>query len=299
MANDARFLVTGAGGMVGATGNHAVRQLLEKRLPVRALVHRADERSDRLRSLGAEIVVGDLRDFDTVSRAMRDVRAAYFTYPLDHDLLEATTIFAAAARDARVEAIVNMSQITARPDHPSPASRLHWLAERILDWSGVGATHLRPPFFLENLIPFAAQTIRSEGKIYLPFGEGRHAPVAGEDLARVVVGVLVDPAPHRGRTYVPTGPRSLSIAEMATTFSQVLGKAVQYVDLPVERWRQVLAKLPGVSPHMIDHLSRVAEAHQRGEFDAVTDDVWTVGGAQPKSLDAFIAEHRAAFAAAA
>jgi NAD(P)H dehydrogenase (quinone) len=294
MVASTRFLIVGAGGMVGSTGNHAARQLIAKGLPVRAFVHRDDERADQLRQLGAEIAVGDLRDFEVVRAALDGVQRAYFTYPIADGLLEATTIFAAAGRDAGLESMVNMSQITARPNHPSPASRQHWLAERLLDWSGIGVTHLRPPFFLENLIFFAAPTISTEGKINLPYGEGRHAPVAGEDLARVAVGILTDPAPHRGKTYVPTGPTSLSIAEMAAVFARVLGHPVEYVDIPVERWRENLSSL-GLSLHFVEHLSRVAEAHQRGEFDALTDVVETVGGAPPKSLEAFIRENPATF----
>jgi uncharacterized protein YbjT (DUF2867 family) len=295
MANEERILVTGAGGAVGSTGNHAVRQLLAKKLAVRAFVHRDDQRAERLRHLGAEIVVGDLLDYRTVLGALRGVRRAYFTYPIAPGLLEATTVLAAAGKQEGLEFIVNMSQITARPDHPSPAARQHWLGERILDWSGIAVTHLRPPFFLENLIPFAAETIRSEGVIRLPYGTGRHAPVGGEDLARVIVAVLASPTSHAGKTYVPTGPQSLSIAEMAAVFTRVLGRPVRYFELPLERWRDVLNALPARSPHLVEHLLRVAEAHQRGEFDAVTDVVEKIGGAAPKRLDAFVAENRGFF----
>ena len=294
MARSTPFLIVGAGGSVGSTGNYAARQLTAMGLPVRAFVHHADERADQLRALGAEIVVGDLRDFEVVRAALDGVQRAYFTYPIADDLLEATAIFAAAGKEADLESMVNMSQITARPNHPSPASRQHWLAERMLDWSGIGVAHLRPPFFLENLIWFAASTIQAEGKIYLPYGQGRHAPVAGEDLARVAVGILTNPVAHQGKTYVPTGPVSLSLAEMANVFTRVLGHPVEYVEIPVERWQQVLSDL-ALSPHFIGHLSRVAEAHQRGEFDAVTDVVQTVGGAPPKSLESFIRENAAAF----
>ena len=125
--------------------------------------------------------------------------------------------------------MVNTSQLPARSNHPSPASRQHWLAERVLDWSGIGVTHMRPNYFLENLIFFAAPTIRAEGKIYLPYGEGRQAPVAAEDLGRVAVRILTDPASHRGKTYVTTGPVALSLVEMATVFTRVLGR-------PVDTW---------------------------------------------------------------
>jgi NAD(P)H dehydrogenase (quinone) len=295
MAQSTRFLIVGAGGRVGATGYHATRQLIEKGLPVRAFVRRADERAAELETLGADVAVGNLRNFDDVSAALDGVQRAYFTFPVADGLVEATTIFAAAGQQAGLESVVNMSQITARPDHPSPASRQHWLAERVFDWSGIGVTHIRPTFFLENLIGFAARTIQAEGKIYLPYGQGRHAPVAGQDLARVVVGLLSDPETHRGKTYVPTGPESMSLSEMATVFARVLGRTVEYVDIPVERWRQMLSNLAGMSPHFIEHLARVAEAHQRGEFDAVTDVVERVGGEPPISLEAFIQENAAAF----
>ncbi|HEV2443039.1 MAG TPA: NAD(P)H-binding protein [Steroidobacteraceae bacterium] len=286
------FLIAGAGGNHGATGNHVVRQLLERKLPVRAFVFRADQRSERLKALGAEVVVGDVRDIAAVRRAMRGITRAYFVYPLAEGLLEAITVFTAAAKEAGVEFIVNMSQITARADFPSQAARQYWLGERILDWSGIGVTHLEPTVFLENLLVFA-EVIRKESKIPIPYGQGKSAPVCAEDVARVIVSVLVDPAPHQGKTYVPTGSRSITMSEMAAIFGHVLSKPIEYVDLPIAHWTQALAQVR--TPYQIEYLSRVAEAHQRGELDVQTDIVLRIGGAPPKSPDAFIAENRATF----
>ena len=291
-----RFLIVGAGGSHGATGNHVARQLLARELPVRAFVRQVDERADELRRLGAEIAVGDIRDYESVRAALDGVQRAYLTYPIAEGLLEATVTFAAAAKHTGLQSLVNMSQITARPDHASPAARQHWLAERVLDWSGIGVTHLRPPFFLENLV-ISAATIATEGKMYLPYGQGRHAPIAGEDIARVAVGILTNPDKHGGATYVPTGPVSLSMAEQASALSRVLGRPVEYVDLPVEHWRQVLSQLDSMSPYLIEHLSAVAVSYQHGEFDAVTDVVETIGGASPQALEAFIREHQSMFGA--
>ena len=81
-------------------------------------------------------------------------------YPPQGELLvEATTIVAVAARDAGVEALVNMSQISAREDSKSPLARQHWLSERILYWADIVAVHVRPTFFAENLIIMGAETI--------------------------------------------------------------------------------------------------------------------------------------------
>ena len=61
-----KFLITGA---TGDTGGYAVRQLLEKNHDVRVLAHRPDERSEQLQKVGAEVVFGDLLDFDAVRAA--------------------------------------------------------------------------------------------------------------------------------------------------------------------------------------------------------------------------------------
>jgi NAD(P)H dehydrogenase (quinone) len=292
-----RFLIVGAGGSHGATGNHVARQLLARDLPVRAFVRQVDNRADELRRLGAELAVGDIRDYEAARAALDGVQRAYFTYPIAEGLLEATTTFAAAAKHTGLQSLVNMSQITARPDHASPAARQHWLAERVLDWSGIGVTHLRPPFFLENLV-ISAATIATEGKMYLPYGHGRHAPIAGEDIARVAVGILTNPDKHIGKAYVPTGPVSLSMAEQAGVLSRVLGRSVEYVDIPVEHWRQVLSQLDSMSPYLVEHLAAVAVSYQHAEFDAVTDVVETIGGAPPQSLEVFVRQHQSLFGAA-
>jgi len=182
-----------------------------------------------------------------------------------------------------------MSQITARTDFPSEVGRRYWLGERILDWSGIGVTHLRPTLFLENWLAFA-DTIR-ESQIFLPYGQGKCAPVWAEDVARVIVSVLVDPASHRGKTYVPTGPRSLTMSELAATFGRVLGKSIEYVDLPVAPWAQALAQFR--TPFQIEYLASGGGSPARRPR-CQTDIVRQIGGAPAKSPDAFVAEHRAA-----
>jgi NAD(P)H dehydrogenase (quinone) len=70
---------------------------------------------------------------------------------------------------------------------------------------------------------------------------------------------------------------------------------VEYVDIPVERWRQILSHVDVMTPWLIEHLSRVAESHQHGEFDAVTHVVETIGGVLPRSLEAFIRQNHTVF----
>src|SRR6201985_4034962 len=192
------LLVTGA---AGRTGGYAAKLLLERGHRVRALVHRFDDRAANLRDSGAEVIVGDLQDIDTVREAVDGARAAYFVYPISPGLLEATTTFAQAAEEPGVSAIVNMSQISARRGAASDAARIHWLGERILDWSPVAATHLRPTYFAEWFTIFGAQGIREAGVLRLPFRDGRHAPITAEDQGRVIAAIPENPGNQAGQVY--------------------------------------------------------------------------------------------------
>jgi len=137
-------------------------------------------------------------------------------------ILEATAFFAQAAIEQGVSAIVNMSQISARRIAKSHASQNHWIAERLLDRSGIPVTHLRPTLFAEWLM-YLSQTIREKNILPLAFGNARYAPIAGEDLGRIIAAILNDPAEHAGKVYPLYGSKELSQYEIADILTQVLG----------------------------------------------------------------------------
>src|SRR6266478_5165711 len=126
--NQQTVLVTGA---TGDTGGATVEQLLARGRHVRALAHRKDARSKRLQELGAEVVFGDFLDLDAIHAAVQGVQRAYFCYPIRPGIVQATAYFAQAAKEAGVDGIVNMSQISAREDAKSHAATDHWLSERV------------------------------------------------------------------------------------------------------------------------------------------------------------------------
>ena len=284
--NKPLILVTGA---TGKTGTNVVEQLIAHDFPVRALARSRDERTERLARLGAEIVLGDFLNLKSIRSAMKGAGRVFFCYPPQGDrLVEATTNVAVAARDAGVNTLVNLSQISAREDSESPLARHHWLSENIFDWADIGAVHIRPTFFAEMLFILGGMTIPLEGKLYLPYGAQRHAPVAANDIARVAVGILANPALHVGERYVVTGPRNMTIGEMAEVLSNELGQPVEYVDLSNEAWGQVLSEQVGLPEFLVTHLKAVADDHKNGVFSAQTDVVERIGGQPPQRLEDFI-----------
>ncbi len=286
MTTKPKILVTAAGGQCGG---QTARQLLEKGYPVRAFVHRRDKRADDLASLGAEVTVGDFHDLGSLRNALKGVKRAFFCHPWEDRLLEATTNFAILAKEASLEVTVNMSQIVVREGHASPATRQHWLGEKVLDWADVGATHIRPGLFADNLLVLAAPTVAAEGKIYLPFGEGRHAPVTVDDVATVIVAILTDPElRHVGKAYRVTGSTEMTVADIADTIGRVINKPVEYIEIPSEAWLEELAKAPYMNTHFLNHLEQVGVMHRNGDFAGVSDVVQSIGGQPPESLASFI-----------
>jgi len=102
-----RIIVTGA---TGKTGSVVVTELLKAGYPVRAMVHREDARSARLKGLGAEIAVADMSDTERVADALNNVQRAYFCPPFDPYMIQGAVAFTVAAKEARLEHIVGMTQ---------------------------------------------------------------------------------------------------------------------------------------------------------------------------------------------
>jgi NAD(P)H dehydrogenase (quinone) len=285
------YLITGA---TGKTGAHTVRLLREKGLSVRALVHADDERSRRLADLGAEVVTGDLLDFAAISSAMAGVTAAYFCYPIAPGrLLEATTIFAQAASEAGVRAVVNMSQISARREAKSHAAQEHWLAERLLDRTALITTHLKPTFFAEWLTTFSSRE-NGEVVLRLPFADGRHAPIVAADQARVIAAILTNPAPHDRQSYPLYGPVELNHYEIAEKMSATLGIPVRYQPVEIRAFAEALLAR-GQSEFLVQHLSHVAQDYRDGIFSGTNNLVEVISGTPATTVEQFTAANLAVF----
>lgn len=288
------ILVTGAaGGRQGATGRHVVNLLRRRGRKVRAFAHHQDERAERLREAGAEVVVGDLTEIADVIPAMSGVRRAYFTYPVTYGLLEATGAFAAAARQQSVELVVEVSQLAADPAAGTPRMRQHWVSEEVFGWAGVGAVHLRAAVFFENL-----DVVLSAGggrELALPLGppDTLIPIVAGTDVAQVAAGLLLADTPPDEPIVRLTGD-ILSIGEIAEIFGEARGHKVAYVDLPPQEWRRRAEDIYQ-DAHAVEHLDKLWELFQaigtyRHELYQVTETIERIGGYPPRTLRDYAAD---------
>jgi uncharacterized protein YbjT (DUF2867 family) len=283
------FLVSAA---AGDTGAPTVRFLRENGHQVRALVRREDDRAQKLRDLGAEVIVADMLRLKEVRPALDGVDGAYLCYPLADGLVEVTTVFAQAAREAKVGHVVNMSQKQARPNARSQQTLNHWLSEQVLAWSAVPVTHLRVTFFTEWLL-YTAHLIR-QGRYVTPFDpDSRFAPIAGVDIARVVVGILENPRLHVGQAYPLHGPVEYSHLELSQVVGKELGKALRFEQAPVDQFVNLLG-LDGYAP-MISHFNSVREDQREGLLRGQDSYGTEITGRPLTTVEQFIEMNRSRF----
>lgn len=276
-------LVTSAAGKTGAP---TVLRLLEIGFPVRAMVRRVDSRSDALKRMGAEIVVGDLLDVHDVLGALQGVSRAYFCPPLEPRALDASAIFAIAAQTQRLEMITVLSQWLACPEHCSTQTRETWLADGLFaSLANVDVVTINPGWFADNYMA-ALEPISQFGLMPMPLGAGLNAPPSNEDIARVIAAVIADPAPHIGKTYRPTGPRLLSPEDIAAAYARVLGRPVKYMDSPTWMFSKV-ARTLGFSDYVIAQVNWYFEDYKKNAFavGAPTDVVREIGGVEPEDFE--------------
>lgn len=291
------YLITGAGGGIGGVSRRVVQLLLDGGEQVRAMVRRDDDRAEQLRAIGADVTVGDLTRAGDIVDAMDGVRRMFFNMSVSPDYLRATTEVCAVALDSgHLEAMVNMSQMTVSQmtltsTDESEQHRLHWLAEHVLNWSGLPVIHVRPTVFLDNpLFTFlASPTVRERGVLGLPFGTGRTSPIAADDVARVVAELLRDPADRIGQVFELTGPEVLDIDGLAEQYTRALKRKITGNDVPVEEWEhQVLAPL-GLPDHVAQHIATMARLHREGRYERATGDVEQITGQAAQTVEQYVA----------
>jgi uncharacterized protein YbjT (DUF2867 family) len=291
--NQPTILVTGATGKVGSA---VVAQLRARSVPVRAVVHRHDARSERLERLGAETVVADLYDYDQLFGAMRGASRAFFAAPFHAHMIHSAVAFAVAARDARLESVVAQSQWLASPTHPSLATRQHWLVDRLFAMMpDVALTIVNPGLFAEEPYLSTLRYAALLGIYPLPAdGASRTAPPSVDDIARVAVAALIDPAKHAGKTYRPTGPDSISVDEAVSIVSRVLGRTVRHVRLPWWLFYKA-ARMERVNAFQLASFRDYMHELDLGTFafGAPTSDVYDVTGVKPESFASTVKRYAA------
>ena len=281
----AKILVTGA---TGNTGAIVVDELLAKGFAVRALVRRDDARSAALARKGAEVVVADMFDPDRLLDALRGVQRAYYLPMVDPYMLQSATAFAVAAREAKLEAVVQMSQWLSHRAHPAQMTRATWLVDQLFTMlPNTAHVILNPGMFADNflrIIDFPALL----GISPVLMGDSACAPVSNEDMGRVAAALLAAPERYAGMRFRPTGPALMTGGDMARVIAGVVGHPVVPIDMPFWLFSKV-ARMQRVDPFLIASFREYIRDNKAGGLSfegGVNDVVEELTGTPAESFEA-------------
>ena len=278
------ILLTGA---TGKTGSATAKALNERGIKFRALI-RNEEKREGIESLGGEVIIGSIENKEAVDQSMVDVETALILLPNSENQLSLEKQLVDSAKQAGANRIVKMSSIEATPDATSPIPRLHLESEEYIKQSGLNWTMVKPNFYMQNLLASAA-TIKDQGKIFLPMGEGKTGMIDTTDVGKVLAKVLSEDG-HESMNHEITGPEILSFFEVAEIFTQGLGKQVDYVDVPLAAYKETLGQFLTNQWHLdavIDLFKGIAD----GGIEEKTDTYSNLMGESPKSLSQFVSEN--------
>lgn len=280
-------LITGA---TGSTGRPAVRESIALGMTVRAMMRKKDARSEALEKLGAEMVVGDFFEINTLRDAMQGVEAASLCYPVAPGLIPATVNFGQAARETGIKLVLNMSQRSANRESTSDSCRDTFIAEEVLNWSGLPVIHLRPTMFLEWLLyPWALPYVQ-KGIVRLPVGKARHSPVAGEDQGRAIAHLFKSPEGYVGTRINLSGPVEMNHEQMAAELSEALGRKFVFEDVSLDEYCETAAKM-GIPPYGINHFRGALTDYRNGRMGDADNNIEKITGRRAMTVGEFALAH--------
>jgi uncharacterized protein YbjT (DUF2867 family) len=283
------IVVSGASGMFGGA---IAAELAARGVPARGLVRREDAAA-QLRERGIEPVMGDMDAPETLDGALAGADTLFVVSPMDEHVAVREGHLLAAAQRAGVARILKLHGAV---EHHDALGELHQQSIAAIRDSGLDWALLSPNSVMETTLFSQADAIRYTDGMYGSSGEGAAAVVALEDVARAGATLLADGS-QTGRDYQLTGPRAVSLYDIAAALTQVLGRTITYNDMPDDAFKDVLVQQAGMSPEQAEVGVLVhMRAWRAGGAAHVTDTVRELTGRDPVDVVDWIAAHRERFA---
>ncbi len=286
------FLVTGANGKLG---RHVTQLLLDAKAGTVIAASRDPSKLADLAALGAQTRSADFDNPASLAQAFKGV---------DRLLLISTDSMApgqrlaqhaaaiAAAKQAGVGHVVYTSMPKPETSAVSFASD-HLGTENTLKASGLAYTILRNSWYQENLMLGLPPALKS-GQWYSAAGNGKIPHIAHADCARAAAAALIQ-APAN-QTFTLTGPELLTTQQIAALASAATGKPLAVIELTDEDLAEGM-KHAGVPDALIPMLVSFDTNTRQDGFDVLTNDVETLTGQKPTTLQAFFAANAQALLA--
>jgi uncharacterized protein YbjT (DUF2867 family) len=290
------ILVTGA---TGTVGSEVIKQLSSATTAtnIKAAIHSL-ENVKKVKKDRVEAVQIDYNKPESLTAALKDADKLFL---LTHDSsksAEHASNLVAEAKKSGIRHIVKQSVMGADLQADVGTMRLHRLAEKVIEESGIPFTFLRPNEFMQNFVNFHSPSIKSNNAFYLPAQDAKVSIVDVRDIAAVAVKALTDDDgnddKHNNKTYLITGPEALSYHQAAEILSKATGKKISYVNVSDEEARGAMKEM-GIDDWTINTISELYDYFRKGYASQVSSAVEEVTGKKPISFSQFAKDYAEAF----
>jgi uncharacterized protein YbjT (DUF2867 family) len=277
MTNRSKVLITGA---TGNTCSLLVPELLRTNNNVRVFI-RDEKKAKALENLGAEVILGDLDQPETIIPAVKGVDKIYLlTWNGPTQLQQAENVIKAAS-EAGNPHIVRHSMWG--PEN-SRIIQQGLKVEEIIKSSGLPWTILKPTFYMQNTL-MAVQTISAQGNIYWDMKEGKLGMIDIRDIADAAFAVITGTG-HEGKSYILTGPEAISFTDIANIFSKVFERDINYINVPGEASFQAMLGF-GIPEWIAKGYVELSEGFSNNFANSTTNNIQILTGHPARSFEQF------------
>ena len=291
------LVITGA---TGKTGSKLAEVLIEKGHTIRVIGRDAGKLKG-LTAKGAEAAVGDMADTAFLTKAFSGADAVFALIPPNFGVADFRAYQDAigkniitAIKGSGVKYVVNLSSQGAHlPDKTGPIKGLHEQEERLNKLEGVNILHLRPTYFMENLLMNIDMIRKMNIMGSAVRGDVKFAMIATKDIAAYAAERLVK-RDFTGKSVADLlGERDLSLNEAAAIIGKKLGKPdLKYVAFPYEDAEKGMVAM-GLTPDMSRLYIEMSKALNEGLFAVSVPR--TKANTTPTAFETFSGQFAAAF----
>jgi len=284
-----KVLVTGATGNVGS---QVIQELLERGVPVRALVRDPGKASAMLGE-GVELAVGDFGDPESLRSALEGVDGVFLACANQARQVEYETSVIDAATEMGVGRMVKLSAFGAEIGSQIAFWDWHARIEDHLRASGVPSVILRPSFSMANLLA-SAEAVQYTGKLFAPAEDAGISMIHPRDVGAAAAVALVEDG-HDGEAYTLTGPEAITFEGIAGDLSEAVGREIEYLNVPDEAAQQSMIE-QGLPEFVAAEIVAVFGVLRQGAQDRPTGTVQALTGHEPSTFADFAHENAHLFA---
>jgi uncharacterized protein YbjT (DUF2867 family) len=236
------ILVTGA---TGHQGGAVTQSLLVAGWKVRALVRDMKQPSSRaIYRKGADLVMGDLYDRDSLDRALRDVYGVFSVqtwegHGVEGEIRQGKNLADAAVKRAEVKHFIYSSAAGATLKTGVPFFDSKATIENHIKETGLPTTIFRPVYFMFNFSSREMHAAIMKGTMTMAIKPDKPLQMlAVEDLGEVVRIAFDHPDQYIGKSMDLAGDE-LTMSQVASAFSRIIGKTVRYAYQPNRGYKTV------------------------------------------------------------